>query len=80
MGILEEALVTRSLEHRPSPGVAKPHRLDTHILHCNLPPSPSATKHGGLAGVPQSCPTPRDPMDCTPSGSSVQGLMLKLKL
>ena len=83
MGILEEALVSRSLEHRPSPEVAKPHRLDTHILHCNSLPSLSATEHGGLAGVPateavlclvaQSCPTLCDPMDCAPPGSSVHG-------
>ena len=30
--------------------------------------------------VAQLCLTFCDPMDCTPPGSSVQGLMLKLKL
>ena len=26
------------------------------------------------SGVAQSCPTPRDPMDCSPPGSSIQGI------
>ena len=26
------------------------------------------------SGVAQSCPTPRDPMDCSPPGSSIHGI------
>ena len=28
----------------------------------------------GESEVPQSCPTPRDPMDCSPPGFSVHGI------
>ena len=34
-------------------------------------PSPM---HGSESEVTQSCPTPRDPMDCSPPGSSVHGI------
>lgn len=48
-GTLDKALVGGILEH--SLDVAMPHGLDTHLVHCILPPSPSATKRGRLAGV-----------------------------
>ena len=34
-------------------------------------PSP---RHESESEVTQSCPTPRDPMDCSPPGSSVHGI------
>ena len=53
------------------------HRVDdaippSHPLSSPSPPAPNPSQHQSL--VVQSCPTLRDPMDCSPPGSSVHGI------